>query len=314
MPANSLSQSANPKHFSHSGISAGSTRLALGTVQFGLSYGVANTQGKVGYKDAETMLGMARDAGIDTLDTAIAYGQAESVLGCIGVTGFRLISKVPALSEPVECVDGWVEFQVESSLTRLQINQLSGLMLHAPDDLLGPYGEKIVRGLLRVKESGLVDRIGLSVYSPEQLSALINLLPIEILQIPFNIFDRRFAESGWLHKLAQQGVEVHARSAFLQGLLLMPSERVPSKFIPFRPLINNWHAWLVNQAEDRSPVEACLGHVASYADIARIVVGADNPAQLQQIITAANLTPCQAPPSLASPVCSLINPAEWSKL
>jgi len=168
----------------------------------------------------------------------------------------------------VGAVDDWVEFQVESSLTRLKINRLSGLMLHAPDDLLGPHGEKIARGLWRVKEAGLVERIGLSVYSPKQLSALIHLLPIEILQIPLNIFDRRFVESGWLHKLAQQGVEVHARSAFLQGLLLMPTERVPSKFTPFRPLIDSWHAWLANQAADRTPVEACLGHVASYADIA----------------------------------------------
>jgi len=237
----------------------GANRLALGTVQFGLPYGVANTQGQVTHEQAELMLQGACAAGIDTLDTAVAYGEAEELLGRIGVSGFRLISKVPALREDVGAVDDWVVAQVEASLERLRVHRLSGLMLHAPDDLMRPHGAELARGMQRARDAGLAERIGMSVYSPEQLAALIDRLPLEILQIPTNVFDRRFAETGWLDRLTADGVEVHARSAFLQGLLLMPIERVPSKFAPFRPLIDRWHAWLTDEIAGTLPVQACIG-------------------------------------------------------
>lgn len=295
--------------------SIGTSRLALGTVQFGLPYGVANTQGQVNYKQAETMLRSARTAGIDTLDTAIAYGEAETVLGHIGVTGFRLISKVPAIRETEGSVDDWVVAQTEKSLERLRVPCLSGLMLHAPDDLLGPYGKALARGMQRVRDMGLAERIGVSVYSPEQLAALADFLPLEIIQIPSNVFDRRFSETGWLDRLAAEGVEVHARSAFLQGLLLMPPDLVPIKFAPFRPLINSWHRWLAGQvAAGRSAVQACLAHVASYPTVARIVIGADSAAQLEEIIAASTAVSQLAPTSLSSPDSPLINPSKWNNL
>lgn len=295
--------------------SIGAARFALGTVQFGLPYGVANTQGQVSYDQAEAMLRAMRTAGIDTIDTAIAYGEAETVLGRIGVSGFRLVSKVPALREPALAVDDWVMAQVEASLERLRVPRLGGLMLHAPDDLLGPHGSDLARGLLRARDAGLAERIGLSVYSPEQLAVLVDRLPLEIIQIPLNVFDRRFVETGWLDRLVSDDVEVHARSVFLQGLLLMPSDRVPSKFAPFRTLIDGWHAWLSGDAAaGRSTVQACLAHVASYAGISRLVVGADSLAQFQDIIEAASTTPLRAPDSLASPATPLINPAQWNTL
>lgn len=295
--------------------SIGAARIALGTVQFGLPYGVANTQGQVSYDQAEAMLRAMRTAGIDTIDTAIAYGEAETVLGRIGVSGFRLVSKVPVLREPAIAVDDWVMAQVEASLERLRVPRLGGLMLHAPDDLLGPHGSDLARGLLRARDAGLAERIGLSVYSPEQLAVLVDRLPLEIIQIPLNVFDRRFVETGWLDRLVSNDVEVHARSVFLQGLLLMSSDRVPSKFAPFRTLIDGWHAWLSGDAAaGRSTVQACLAHVASYAGISRLVVGADSLAQFQDIIEAASTAPLRAPESLASPATPLINPAQWNTL
>jgi aryl-alcohol dehydrogenase-like predicted oxidoreductase len=286
----------------------------LGTAQFGLPYGIANTQGLVNPGQAEAMLGAARDAGIDTLDTAIAYGEAEELLGRIGVADFRIISKIPALREPVGVVDDWVIAQVEASLERLHVPRLGGLMLHAPDDLLGPHGPDIARGLRRVRDAGLAERIGLSVYSPDQLAALIDRLPLEIVQIPANVFDRRFAETGWLDRLAMNGVEVHARSAFLQGLLLMPSERVPSTFAPYRTLIASWHAWLAGEAAGTSPAQACLAHLAAYGGISRVVVGAENLTQFQEIIAATAAMPLRAPASLACSLTSLIDPSQWSSL
>ena len=309
LPSGNISQSLQTTG------SIGSARLALGTVQFGLPYGVANTQGQVSYDQADAMLGEMRKVGIDTIDTAIAYGEAETVLGRIGLSGFRLVSKVPAFRGPAISADDWVVAQVEASLERLRVPRLNGLMLHAPDDLLGPHGSGLARGLLRVKDTGLAERIGLSVYSPEQLDALVDRLPLEIIQIPLNIFDRRFVETGWLDRLVSGDVEVHARSVFLQGLLLMPYDRIPSKFAPFRSLIDGWYSWLAGDAAaGMSAVQACLAHVASYSGISRLVVGADSFPQLQGIIEAVSAVPLRAPESLASPGTPLINPAQWNTL
>jgi aryl-alcohol dehydrogenase-like predicted oxidoreductase len=295
-------------------VSTGASHLALGTVQFGMPYGVANVRGQVSPFHAEAMLMAARSAGIDTLDTAVAYGKAEEVLGRIGVTGFRIISKIPAVQGQLGAVDDWIVAQVEASLARLGVPRLGGLMLHAPDDLLGQHSAAIVRGLQRARDSGLAERIGLSVYSPEQLASLVDRLPLEILQIPANVFDRRFAETGWLARLAAAGVEVHARSVFLQGLLLMPPDRVPAKFAPYRDLICGWHSWLAGEPAGTTSVQACLAHMASFDGIARIVVGADSLAQFQDIIAAAAAVPRRAPDSLVSPATSLINPAQWNAL
>jgi aryl-alcohol dehydrogenase-like predicted oxidoreductase len=295
--------------------SIGAARLALGTVQFGLPYGVANTQGQVSYEQAEAMIGAMRRAGIDTIDTAIAYGEAETVLGRIGISGFRVVSKVPALCEPGRAVDDWVVAHVEASLERLRVPRLDGLMLHAPDDLLGPHGAALARGLQRAQDAGLAERIGLSLYSPEQLATLVDRLPLEILQIPFNVFDRRFVETGWLDRLVAEDVEVHARSVFLQGLLLMSPDLIPSKFAPFRSFIDGWHAWLASDAAaGKSALQICLSHVASYAGISRLVVGAESLAQLRDIIDAISTAPLRAPESLASSAASLINPAQWKTL
>lgn len=310
----SHSRSSNDSQSFETAGPIGPARLALGTVQFGLPYGVANTQGQVSYDQASAMIEAIRTAGINTIDTAIAYGEAESVLGRIGVSDFRLISKIPSISKFALSADDWVIDQVETSLKRLCVPRLGGLMLHAPDDLLGPNGLDLARGLRRARDEGLVERIGLSVYSPEQLAAVFDRLPVEIMQIPANVFDRRFAESGWLDRLTANGVEVHARSTFLQGLLLMPIEQVPSKFAPFLPLIKRWHVWLKDQGGGVLPLQACLGHVASYKSIARIVVGADSLKQLQEIIEATSKAARRTPSSLSSPTTPLINPTQWNTL
>lgn len=290
-------------------------RLALGTVQFGLPYGVSNVRGQVAPAEVQAMLEEARRVGIDTLDTAIAYGSAEEVLGQVGVKGFRMVSKVPALTQASSGpADDWLVSQVERSLERLQVPRLAGLMLHAPDDLLGPQGPALARGLVRARDAGLAERIGLSVYSPEQLAAVFDLLPMDILQIPANVFDRRFSDTGWLERLATLGVEVHARSLFLQGLLLMPEDAVPSQFAPFRPRLQAWHGWLASLTPARNAVQACVAHMCSYPGISRLVVGAASLEELRQIAAALACAPLRAPDALASPASPLINPSEWKFL
>lgn len=287
-------------------------RLALGTVQFGLPYGIANPSGQVSREQAQSMLNLAAAHGIDILDTAIAYGESETRLGELGIDNFKTITKLPALPEELADVAFWVQSQVEASMARLGTTELYGLLLHRSEQLLSPKGEALYRVLQELKESGLVQKIGISVYSPTELDAICPVFPLDLVQAPFNLVDRRLLDSGWLRRLKAQGVEVHTRSAFLQGLLLMSRTDRPGKFSAWSELWSTWHQWLVER--NVGPAQACLGFALAHSEIDRVVVGADNSAQLQQLIAAASAPLLSDFPGIRSDDESLINPSKWPYL
>lgn len=287
-------------------------RLALGTVQFGIPYGIANKDGQVTRSTAKAMLQLAAANGIDTLDTAIAYGESEACLGETGVQGFNLVTKLPAVPEGCADVKDWVGAQIAASFARLGVNSVYGLLLHRPDQLLGSNGRELFNAMRDLQEAGLVQKIGVSIYAPNELDALFRQYRFELVQAPFNLVDRRISQSGWLQKLKQEGVEIHTRSAFLQGLLLMTKSAMPSKFTPWTPLWNNWHDWLA--CHSVSPVQACLAYALSFPEVDRVVIGADSEIHLAQIIDAAQHGISDEFPDLRCDDENLINPANWSRL
>lgn len=287
-------------------------RLALGTAQFGMNYGVANRSGQVSSDEVASILSLARTQGVDTLDTAMDYGSSELALGVNHLSDFTVITKLSALPDDVADVDGWVHSKMVASLERLHLGCVDGLLLHRPHQLLGPHGKALVRALQRLKSDGLVKKIGVSIYSPNELDAVLQAGPIDIVQAPFNLIDRRLHDSGWMHKLHQAGIEIHVRSAFLQGVLLMPQSGIPSKFARWSATWNSWHDWL--QANGHSAVEACLGFALSFPQISRVVVGVDSAMQFKQLLDASK-TPCSATwPSIGLDDEMLVNPAKWNEL
>lgn len=286
------------------------SQLALGTVQFGLPYGVSNQLGQVSLPAVKAMLQLASSHAIDTLDTAIGYGDSENRLGQAGTSAFKVVSKLPEV--PVACTDvsAWVQQQVAGSLARLGITKLYGLLLHKPDQLLEEKGSEIYQALQRLKQAGKIQKIGVSIYAPQQLDALAPRYRFDLVQAPLNLIDRRLQTSGWLQKLAFEGVEVHTRSAFLQGLLLMPKASIPNYFAQWPDVWAKWHDWL--SGHDISALQACLAYPLSLAGVSRVVVGADSPDQLAQIISAAAQTLITDLPDLQSTDENLMNPARWS--
>ena len=290
----------------------GAAKLALGTVQFGLRYGIANQNGQVSRPEAKAMLELARAAHIETLDTAIAYGESEACLGEVGTEGFSVVTKLPAL--PAHCLDvaAWVSQQASQSMERLGCTAVHGLLLHRSGDLLGPEGAALFRALEVLKERGQVHKIGVSIYSPGELEALSARYRLDLVQAPFNLVDRRLYKTGWLQRLKDDGVEVHTRSVFLQGLLLMRQADLPTKFTPWGDLWRRWHQWL--SGHSISAVQACLAYPLAIPEIDRIVVGADGLSQLEQIVRATNVQAKSAIPDLECQDERLINPALWSNL
>jgi aryl-alcohol dehydrogenase-like predicted oxidoreductase len=289
-----------------------SSRLALGTVQFGTSYGVANTLGQVSREETALILGHAWSAGIDTLDTAINYGESEQRLGETGVRQWQVISKLPEIPKACTDVASWVQDSVMDSIGKLGVSRLRGLLLHRSEQLLGPQGEALYKALVATREQGKVEKIGISIYSPDELDVLLPHYSFDLVQAPFNILDRRLVASGWLARLHQAGTEVHIRSVFLQGLLLMDAVTRPEKFNRWQPLWDEWHSWLIDH--ESTPLQACLGFIQSQPEISRIVLGVDSLQHLKEIIATSHLDSIIFPANLKCADIALINPAEWKKL
>jgi len=287
-------------------------KLALGTVQFGLNYGVANTTGRVSTEMADAILREAQLAGMDTLDTAIAYGESESVLGRLGVQSWSVVSKLPAVPEGCPDVAHWVRSQLHESLKRLGLQRMHGLLLHRPAQLLENVGADLYTALQSLKTEGLVAKVGVSVYGPAELDALWSKYKLDLVQAPLNIVDRSLVDSGWASRLKDSGVEVHTRSAFLQGLLLMPADKRPDRFNRWSDLWLEWDRWLL--ANGLTPVQACLRYANSLDAIDRVIVGVDTVTQLNEVVSAADGVMDSLPAFKPLQDDRLINPARWTQL
>lgn len=286
-------------------------KLALGTVQFGLAYGVANTGGQVALSEAKRILDLARNSGIDMLDTATEYGESESTLGKSGVGPFKVVTKLPAQIDEEKHIATWVEQCAKASLKRLGIESAYGLLLHRSEQLTASSGKYLLSAVDALKAAGLVRKFGVSIYDPSELDAVTQVRMPDIVQAPINVFDRRLMTSGWLQKLHDSGVEVHARSAFLQGLLLMPRNKIPEKFKSWATLFDRWHTWLGDHSAD--PLVVSLAAVSDPL-IDRVVVGVDSLDQLLKIVQAAERTNTESYPDLNCDDLRLIKPSNWDTL
>jgi aryl-alcohol dehydrogenase-like predicted oxidoreductase len=283
-------------------------KIALGTAQFGLDYGIANRTGRVADADVAAILDIARAAGIDTIDTAIAYGDAERRLGEAGVTGFRIVSKLPAAEGHGGDLAAWARRAVEGSLERLRVSSLGAVLLHRPAQILEPAGRALYDALTSLRDDGLTDKIGISVYGPGELDALAGF-DFDVVQAPFSVLDRRLLRSGWLDRLDRDGVEVHSRSVFLQGLLLMPPSQRPAAFARWSHVWRDYDEWVRDSG--LPALNACLRFATSVPGIARVVVGVDSAGQLAEIVAAAWAGGAQAAGDFDSTDPDLVEPSRW---
>lgn len=288
------------------------SRLALGTVQFGLHYGIANSDGQVSDAQMTAMLRLAREHGVNMLDTAVAYGESEFRLGEAGVKDFKIVTKLPELPDSCDDAGVWVKQQIRESLARMGVASVYGVLLHKPEQLMGDMGVALYRALMNLKDSGYVQKFGISIYAPSELTQLIADFQVDIVQAPFNLIDQRLHSSGWLQRLKDKQVEIHTRSVFLQGLLLMGKEKIPAKFNQWNKLWGQWQSWI--DASNISAVEACLNFPLSFPEIDKVVVGADSQEQLAKILKASNTVAKINLPNLSCDDENLINPGKWSSL
>lgn len=249
-------------------------RLSLGTVQFGLSYGIANKRGKIPQDEVFEILDRAYEKGVRALDTAYSYGDSEPVIGkFMKMSGkeFNVISKTPHFGKGyTDEISGYCGRTLEN----LGQESLYGYLVHNVNDLY--EHREIWEALEGLKRSGKVKKIGVSVYKPAELDYLLdNKIRPDILQVPYNILDQRFEER--FEDLRSMGIEVHARSIFLQGLFFLPPQEVNGFFEPVREKLN---AIRDISRDHNIPVNAlCLCFVLLQKAISKVIVGVDSRAQ-----------------------------------
>jgi aryl-alcohol dehydrogenase-like predicted oxidoreductase len=292
-------------------------KIGLGTAQFGLDYGVSNLAGKVTRATTQAIIDLAITSGVDVVDTAAAYGDAEVLVGaCLPAQGaIRVVTKLPRMPSEVTsaAIKGWVFNTIRLSLQRLDRQRVHAVLVHHADDLMGPQGLSLWAALVSVRQEGLADAVGFSVYRGEEIDNLLQQCAPDIVQLPINVLDQRLLWGGQLRRLREQGVEIHGRSLFLQGLLLMAPEDLPANhFDAVRPVLTTFRQFAL--ARGLTPLQAAVAFARSVREVDVSIFGVTTPGELAEIIRA---TGPELPLSWFEPFAltdeRIVNPALWPR-
>ncbi|WP_179298829.1 aldo/keto reductase [Evansella halocellulosilytica] len=263
--------------------------LTLGTVQLGMEYGIGNTIGKPKRNQALNMLRYAFAKGINSFDTAPNYGSSERIIGKF-ISELKkqkskqpqIMTKVPKVSLPEHSSDSEVTHLVKESLyqsmKRLNVSQIDVCFMHDPHNMTS-HSNKVMNSFIKVKEEGLVKSIGVSVYTPEEVRKFLSIDCFDTIQVPVNLFDQRLIQLGLLDQLKETGVNIYARSIYLQGLLLLHVDQVPQNLSSAQPYLKKLHE--MSEKSGYTVAELALLFVRDLKQIDQVVVGSETIEQLK---------------------------------
>jgi aryl-alcohol dehydrogenase-like predicted oxidoreductase len=253
-------------------------RIILGTVQIGMNYGINNSKGQPALEEAIQLLNVAYDNGVRSLDTAEAYGESISRIGKFHELHpdkkFKVISKVSSRGNSSKLED--VALKIKENLDELKIENFEAILLHRFDDI--NEHPQLMNCLQELKEGGLLKNVGCSIYDLFELESLLNDSRVDIVQLPFNLLDRRFAEGNLLKKIIDSGKKIHARSLFLQGLLFKKPEDLPEKLKDLNSVLME-----LKNISERNEVlisNLALSFAASIEQFDGLIIGVDSAEQL----------------------------------
>lgn len=276
------------------------TKVGLGTVQFGTEYGISNQAGQTSGEEVTRILKFAQESGIQYIDTAAAYGNAEQVLGENPLTDFRVVSKFMPESDA-----GTVREQLAASLDKLHLHCLYGYLAHRPMEVF--QNTKQWTMLQALKEEGKLSKIGFSFNHPQEIAFMLDMnVHPDIIQVPFNLLDHRFEKH--MCDLKEKGCEIHTRSAFLQGLFFLNADKLPDFFTTARPVIRD----LQKRYKERLS-GMLLKHVLDSPFVDVVIIGVENRQQLKENLASLNLQD-----SLDYPIPEIdeqiLMPSQWPKI
>jgi len=283
-------------------------KIGLGTIQFSAPYGIANKTGQVNIKEIKKIKNLAKINDIRIIDTASAYGNCEEILGKVDFKEFDLITKLP-VTKPSKDAKNWVIKNIKTSLNKLKVKQLYAVHVHNTSYLFSKSGPQIYKGLVEAKKLGLIKKWGVSTYTIDELRSIISKYDIDLVLLPFNIFDQRTVKSNILKELKNRGIEIHARSTFLQGLLLIDRVKIPKKFNKWLPIFKEWEK--IVEKTKLNKFQICLRYALSNPYLDKIILGMDSSKHFKQMIKNAGYIDLDVKKVNASSEINLINPAKW---
>lgn len=275
-------------------------KIALGTVQFGLNYGISNKVGKTSLQEVSEILSFCRNKGIMTLDTAYGYGESETTLGKNNLDGFKIVSK---FLDPKSVNNLSLEQQLNKSLSRLNLKSVYAYLAHRTLATTVHDWET----LLKLKENGIIKKIGFSFNELDEFNFIIKkgFIP-DLVQAPYNFLDRRFTTI--LSELkSKYNTEIHTRSVFLQGLFFMNPINLPDFFNPIKEL-------LIVIERTNYKAGALLKYVLNQPFIDKVVIGVNNKTQLEHNLIEFKIAESLSKNLIGAIPVECIMPSKWPVL
>ncbi len=252
-------------------------KFVLGTANFSMKYGIKNKKSFLKKNSINKILKELVKSKILFIDTAKAYGKTEKNLGNFNLKKFKIITKINYIKKGFNTKE-----EIFKSLNNLKVKKLYGVLIHNTKILKNSNGKRVYRDLINLKKKGFIKKIGYSINSPKELSSYFKKFKPDIIQTPLNVFDQRILNSGWMSKLLSKKTEIHIRSIFLQGLLLIKKNKMPKKFLVYKKDFNKWHSWL--KENKMSQLEGCLNFASYQKQVSKVVIGVDSVNQLKKIL------------------------------
>jgi aryl-alcohol dehydrogenase-like predicted oxidoreductase len=262
------------------------SKLGLAAAQFGLD-GSGAPRGRPPAAEAREMLAIAGRAGLPAIDTAAVYGHAEQLLGEAFPRPLPFSLIIPTAR--ADRGPDFVEAEARASLRRLGVEEAYAVVVPMVSDLFGPHGEAVWTRLKKLRDEGLFAKVGVAVHASDDPVGVVKRLKPDLVQAPASLLDQRLLADGALSRIAGQGIEVHLRSIFLNGLLFLPPDRVPSQLKGAAGRLSRVRRMI---AEGRSdPLQAALGFALSRPEATAVLVGVTSAAELSAVIAAAGSPP-----------------------
>ncbi len=286
-------------------------KFIIGSANFGNKYGIKNKEKNVSFNNAKKILLLANQNKIKNIDTAIGYGISQNYIGKLNSKKYKISTKLRKIPHNVKNLELWFKKNINDSLKTLNIKKIDTLFLHNPKDLLSKNGGNLYQLIKSLKNKKIINKFGLSLYNINEIYKYTSKYKIDVVQVPFNIIDRRLLKNNAINYLKNKKIEIHIRSIFLQGLLLMKNKDRPKKFMKWKSIWKNYEIWLKKSKFNK--VEACLGYALSFPQFDKIIIGCDNANQLSKILKFRKSI-INPPKKLSTNDKTLLNPFNWNKL
>lgn len=286
------------------------TKIILGTANFNLNYGINRDNQKFSINSIKQILDFSQKNNILNIDTASKYRGVEKKLGNFNLKRFKISTKLNLIPRDYKNIESYILSKIKKSIKNLNINKIENYFLHNPNDFIkSKFKNKIYQTLVKAKKIGLINNIGISVYDMKELNEIIKKYKIDVVQIPYSLFDRRFEKM--INKLKKKKINVQIRSIFLQGILLYQLSKLPKKFLRFKEFVK-LNKWIEKKKIER--IEASINFVKRNKNIDNFVFGFNNLQQLRKICKLYKKKSYIFPKKIFSNNIKLIDPRKWNQI